>query len=313
MTGELWVFSEQTNIAYELIAGALEFSSSVNAVVIGNQELATQYIAQGASHVFLLPAIQEIPIEAYASKIIGLMQEKAPELFMVGMTNKGRTLAAMVAQGLNAPCVSECKSLTKDAENKYHITRTIFGGVATSEEICESETLVATIPVRSYQALEPESGRVGEITEVAFDGKQYRGRFVEQQPKEGDSVDVTAASVIVCPGRGILKEEDMSLIYDLAEAVDGVVGCTRPISEDFHWLPRERYIGLSGKTVKPKLFISVGSSGQIQHIAGAQEARIIVAINNDKNAPIFDVCDYGILADLYDAVPALTSAVKKLR
>ncbi|MEM3614584.1 MAG: electron transfer flavoprotein subunit alpha/FixB family protein, partial [Nitrososphaerales archaeon] len=126
------------------------------------------------------------------------------------------------------------------------------------------------------------------------------------------SVNLRSSSVIVTAGRGVKKKEDLAIVEELANVVGGVLAGTRPLVEDLKWLPKERQVGLSGETVKPNLYIAVGVSGQIHHIVGMKDSRVIVAINTDEKAPIFQVCDYGIVGDLYQVVPELTKALKAL-
>ena len=122
---------------------------------------------------------------------------------------------------------------------------------------------------------------------------------------------IEEADIIVSAGRGLKKKEDLKLIASLAKVLGGAVGCSRSVAADLKWLPEEHWVGLSGHKVKPKLYIAIGISGQVQHIAGIRDSKTIIAINNDPNAPIFKACDYGIVGDLYEIVPALTKAIKK--
>jgi electron transfer flavoprotein alpha subunit len=128
--------------------------------------------------------------------------------------------------------------------------------------------------------------------------------------RQRQSVDITEAKIIVCAGRGIAKQEDMTLANELAEAVGGEVGCSRPVAEELHWLPEEVYLGISGKKVKPDLYIGVGVSGQVQHVTGIRDSKIILSINQDENAPIFEAADYGIVGNLYEVVPKLIQELK---
>jgi electron transfer flavoprotein alpha subunit len=138
-----------------------------------------------------------------------------------------------------------------------------------------------------------------------------RVKVLERKQDPISDVNVSEADVVLCVGRGLAKQEDLALIEELAESIGGVIGCTRPISEDYSWLPTDRYIGLSGQKVQPKLYIALGSSGQIQHIAGCRDAKTIVAIDKDESAPIWEASDYGIVGDLYEIVPALIQELTK--
>ena len=137
-------------------------------------------------------------------------------------------------------------------------------------------------------------------------------RLVETKPKTAKGVKLSDAAVIVSFGRGVRKKEDMTIVEELAKTIGGVIGCSRPIAEDLRWLPEDQYVGLSGQKVNPKLYLALGISGQIQHLTGIRNSRIIVAVNNDPKAPIFEYSDYNIVADLYQMVPALIDAVKQL-
>ena len=159
-----------------------------------------------------------------------------------------------------------------------------------------------TIPPRAYDPAEIQTGRAGEIItrEVTISGGVVVGNVC---PIVRKGVDVTTAEKLVCVGRGIGKREDMKLAFDLAAAIGGEVACTRSIAEDYHWLPAENYVGLSGQKVKPMLYLGMGVSGQVQHVAGIRDSKIIVAIDINENAPIFSAADYGIVGDLYEIVP----------
>ena len=123
-------------------------------------------------------------------------------------------------------------------------------------------------------------------------------------------MDITEAKIVVCVGRGVEKKEDVELARELARVLGGEVGCSRPVAEELHWLPEEVYLGISGKKIKPDLYVGVGVSGQIQHVTGIRDTKVIFAINKDENAPIFDAADYGIVGDLYQVVPKLIQELK---
>jgi len=157
-----------------------------------------------------------------------------------------------------------------------------------------------------------DNSRKGEVVKAEPKFKPPSTKMVETRPKEAKGVKLTDAAIIVSFGRGVRKKEDMALIEQLAKTLGAVVSCSRPIAEDLHWLPVDQYVGLSGQKVNPKLYLAVGISGQIQHLTGIRNSRIIVAMNNDPKAPIFEFSDYNIVADLYQMVPALMDAVKQV-
>ncbi len=136
-------------------------------------------------------------------------------------------------------------------------------------------------------------------------------RIIEKKPKEKVAKDITEARVIVCAGRGFDKKEDLALARELADALGGELGATRPLTEEVHWLPEDLCIGLSGVQVKPELYVGLGVSGQVQHMTGVRGAKVVCAVNRDENAPIFPLCDFGIVGNLYDVVPKLIAELKK--
>ena len=311
MNNKILVFSENLGNACEMLAGAKGLGGDCIAVHIGGEADAKTLIAHGASKAYYFEKEDGIAFEAYADDIAALAAKEAPGLMMVGMTNRGRTVAAIVAQALQAPCASECKSIEKNGDGKYVISRKVFGGKATSTEVCQADTLVVTVPMRSYEPLAEDKAAKGETVKLSRSG-DCGVKFISEAAKGGDSVDITAASTLVLFGRGVEKAEDMAMMEELAGLLGGVTACTRPLAVDYGWMPTSRYVGLSGKSVKPALYLDIGSSGQIQQIAGASDAKIIVAINNKESEPVFKVCDYGVVADLYEAVPALIGLLKKL-
>src|SRR5208337_3024588 len=187
-------------------------------------------------------------------------------------------------------------------------TRLLYAGLA----LCDEElTLpaVVTIPPRTF--LPPNAAaKAGaiETVKVEADG---RVAISDVTTHAGTGVDIAGVTKLVSVGRGFHKQEDLKLAQDLAAALKAELACSRPVAEDEHWLPIDHYVGISGHTVKPELYLAVGISGQVQHVVGARESRVIVAVNSDEHAPIFEAADYGIVGDLYDVLPLLTAAVKK--
>jgi electron transfer flavoprotein alpha subunit len=175
---------------------------------------------------------------------------------------------------------------------------------------CSARPAMATIPPRTYDAAMPKTGRQGNIRELPSPSSSAI-KVIERKVKAREAKDISEARVVVCVGRGMEKEEDLTIARQLAEAVSGSIGCTRPIAEELHWLPEEICIGLSGIQVKPDLYLGIGVSGQVQHVTGIRNAKVIAAVNKDENAPIFKASDFGIVGDLYDVVPKLISELKK--
>jgi electron transfer flavoprotein alpha subunit len=191
--------------------------------------------------------------------------------------------------------------------------RLTCGGNLTETHVSKMKPQIATIAKGLSTPLPADASRKGEIVKVNAKFKPANTKVVETKPKVGKGVKLTDAALIVSFGRGVRKKEDMALIEQLAQTIGGVIGCSRPIAEDLRWLPEDQYVGLSGQKVNPKLYLALGISGQIQHLTGIRNSRIIVAVNNDPKAPIFEFSDYNIVADLYQMVPALIETINQLR
>jgi electron transfer flavoprotein alpha subunit len=315
----VWVFSELPSLAFELLgkgrALADQLGAKLAAVSIGTSGNGDEYIQHGADQVFQVnnPAMAAFQVDSYTDAISALVSEHKPGVLLIGSTRNGLEFAPRLAERLKVGCVTEATRLELDAEKKFVLMdRVTYGGNLVETHISKSKPQMATIAKGLFSPLPADASRKGEIVKVEPKIKPPTTNVLKTEPKAAKGVRVADAAAIVSLGRGVRKKEDMALIEQFAQAVGGAVGCSRPIAEDLHWLPIEQYVGLSGQKVSPKVYFACGISGQIQHLTGIRSSRIIVAINNDPKAPIFENCDYGIVGDLYQVVPALTDAVKKL-
>jgi electron transfer flavoprotein alpha subunit len=233
-----------------------------------------------------------------------------PDVILVAGTHRGKEIAARVAARLNTGLCSECSGFALDPEKKLlKMDRLFFGGLAVQSVMCTTRPQMATIPPRTFEAATVQEGKQGQVRELPAppaSGVQV----LQRTPKTREAVDITEAKIVVCVGRGVAKQEDLALAKQLAEVLGGEVACSRPIAEELHWLPEEVYLGISGKKVKPDLYVGIGVSGQIQHVTGIRDSKVIFAINRDENAPIFEAADYGIVGDLYKVVPQLIQELK---
>jgi electron transfer flavoprotein alpha subunit len=314
----IWVFSEQPELTLELLGKARSLAdqlgtnvTSISTAVEDGQKL----IHHGADRVFSIsdPLLKAFHVDTYTDALSALATEHKPDILLIGATRSGLELAPRLAERLKTGCVTEATKLEPDAEKNYLlIDRVTLGGNLVETQISKSKPQIATIARGLFSAATPDASRNGEIIKAEPKIKPPSTTLIETKPKTARGVKLVDAPVIVAFGRGVRKKEDLTLVEQFAQTVGGAVGCSRPIAEDLHWLPEEQYIGLSGQKVNPKLYFALGISGQIQHLTGIRNSRIIVAVNNDPKAPIFEFCDYGIVADLYQAVPALTEAVKQL-
>lgn len=312
----VWILAENREQTLELLNIGRDLASKMGtklaAFLWQDRELAEEYISHGADEVMLLPSLPEDqPLDAYIPVIAEKAQKEDPDIFLVSATMRGKEMAACIATRLNTGLCSDCIALNLNDESKtLEMERLAFGGAAVQKVTCSTRPVMATMPLRMFEPAEKQDGRKGEIKDLPAPPPSSVN-VLERKPKEREAKDITEANIVVCVGRGIEKEEDMALARELADVLGGEIGCTRPISEEMHWLPEELCIGLSGVHVKPELYIGLGVSGQVQHVTGIRDAKVICAINKDENAPIFDAADYGVTGDLYDVVPKLIEEFKK--
>lgn len=305
----IFVFSEDTTLAKQLLTPALELKQSlsqpVTALAVSDTD-ANDLSALGADNVITLQSGAAWP-EALSEAISVLFSSAGPSVFLAGGTLRGKHVAAYVAAKLNAGMSTDAKSV-KIENGKLVATRLLYAGLA----LCDEELslpAVVTIPPRTFTA--PNAAARAGAVETRKVEADARVAISDRTQSAGSGVDIGEATKLVSVGRGFHKKEDLKLAEDLAAALKAELSCSRPVAEGEHWLPIERYVGISGHTVKPDLYLAVGISGQVQHMVGARESKVIVAVNNDEHAPIFENADYGIVGDLYEVLPLLTAAVRK--
>lgn len=306
MTG-IFLFSENRALAKQLLTPALELKRALGQPITAlalDQSVATELAALGADKVLVLQSAASW-VEGLADTVYDLVSGGQASLLLVGGTQRGKHVAAHVAAKLDAGLTTDAKALAIDG-GKLVTTRILYAGLA----VCEEELslpAVATIPPRTFPA--PAAAVSSGTIETVVAADDIRVTIDSITATANSGVDITAANKLVSVGRGFRAKDDLKLAQELAAKLKGEMSCTRGIAEDEHWLPIERYIGISGQTVKPDLYLAVGLSGQVQHMVGARESKIIVAVNSDEHAPIFEAADYGIVGDLYAVLPLLTAAI----
>ncbi len=311
----VWIYADKYEQGVELLTAgrgvADMLGMKLTALVSGDNNIAQDFIARGADEVLLLPPLTESqPVQDYVPLMADEARDADPDVFLIAASLKGKEMAARIAARLDTALCSECSAMNIDEKGKLQMERLMYGGAAIQTVSISSRPQMATIPPRSYEAAPVQSDRQGNIK--TLESPEPSGmQVMERKGKAQASGDITAARIIVCAGRGIENQEDLAMVRELAEVLGGEVACTRPISEEKHWMTEESCIGLSAKEVKPALYLGIGVSGQIQHVVGIREAGIICAVNSDENAPIFESADYGITGDLYQIVPALIEEFKK--
>ncbi len=335
----VYVFAQQVDnelsgIAFELLGKAKELaadlSTDVTAVLIGSgvKGLADQLAEYGADKVIVVddPELKEYRTEPYAHALASVINEYKPEIVLVGATAIGRDLgprvSARVATGLTADCtVLEIGDFPinpvpnqEQKHNQLLMTRPAFGGNTIATIACpDNRPQMATVRPGVMQKIDPIAGAKAEVIEYN-PGFAPNNKYVEilDVVKElSDTVDIMDAKILVSGGRGVGSAENFKILQDLADVIGGTVSCSRAVVDN-GWLPKELQVGQTGKTVRPNVYFAIGISGAIQHTAGMEESDIIVAINKDETAPIFDVADYGIVGDLNKIVPKLTEELKKV-
>lgn len=333
----VFIFAEQvdnqiSNIAYELLGKAKDLakdlSTDVTAVLIGSgvKPLADSLAVYGADRVIVVddPELKDYRTEPYAHALACVINEYKPEIVLVGATAIGRDLgprvSARVATGLTADCTSleigdfplEAKEGQEQLHNQLLMTRPAFGGNTIATIACPyNRPQMATVRPGVMQKIAPVDGAKANVVEYnpGFTPDSKYVEILEVVKSVVETVDISEAKILVSGGRGVGSAENFKLLDELAEAIGGTVSCSRAVVDN-GWKPKDLQVGQTGKTVRPNVYFAIGISGAIQHTAGMEESDIIIAINKDESAPIFDVADYGIVGDLNKIVPMLTAQLR---
>jgi len=322
----VWVFAEQRHsqlksVVYELLSKSRKLADTLNtelcAVCFGhNINEVEQLIAYGADKVYLIdsPALANFQEDLYARELVELIQEYKPEIVVAGATPHGRSFIPRVAAVLRTGLTADCTGLEIDPETRLLLqTRPTFGGNIMATIICQAKRpQMATVRPRVFRKESPSESRKGQIIKVDFDseGITSRAKLLDFIEDITEAVKLEEADIIVSGGRGLGKPENFQLLEELANVLGAALGSSRPPVDD-GWISYPHQVGQTGKTVCPKLYIACGISGAVQHLAGMQTSDNIVAINDDPNAPIFEVATYGIVGDLFKVVPMLIEKLKK--
>ena len=333
----VYVFAQQvdneiSSIAFELLGKAKDLAKDLNtevtAVLIGSgiKGLADQLAEYGADKVIVVddPELKDYRTEPYAHALASVINKYKPEIMLVGATAIGRDLgprvSARVATGLTADCtVLEIGDFPLQAvpgqeqlHNQLLMTRPAFGGNTIATIACPyNRPQMATVRAGVMQKIEPVKGAKAVVEEFnpGFTPDNKYVEILDIVKAVTETVDIMDAKILVSGGRGVGSPENFKILEDLADVLGGTVSCSRAVV-DSGWKPKDLQVGQTGKTVRPNVYFAIGISGAIQHVAGMEESDIIIAINKDADAPIFDVADYGVVGDLNKIVPKLTEAIK---
>lgn len=310
------VYSDDPKLVYELLHTARDLAKELTektiAVAIGSDKHAKDYLEYGADVVIVAQTTQQqFKAEEYTSILLSILKDQRNEVVLIGSNKNGKELASRLAAELDAGCVIDATAVYLQ-EKKLTTERVVYSGNAIAVEQFMGSPQIVTIPPKVFDPLPKNPDHKGEIIKKTIDPEQSASKILKVQEMKSEGVNVEDAQIIVSCGRGFKKKEDIKLVSELADVLKGrTVGCSRPIAADLKWLSEDHWIGLSGHKVKPKLYVACGISGQIQHIAGMRDSGVIVAINKDPEALIFKSADYGIVGDLYEVLPKLTSAIKE--
>jgi electron transfer flavoprotein alpha subunit len=326
----VWVFVEQTEgephkVSWELLGKGRELADALGvelaAVVIGSgvEHLCTEAFAYGADRSYLLdaPVYRYYRTESYLRGVCRLVELYRPEVILMGATGLGRDLAGAVATVMKTGLTADCTGLAIDDKRNLMQTRPAFGGNIMATIMCDKfRPQMATVRPHVMTMPERRHGTEGVIVREPFvvpeEDLLVKVLEVIDDRKGKEQVDIAGAEFIVSGGRGMMGKENFALLQELADELGGVVGASRS-AVDAGWMPGERQVGQTGKTVRPKVYIACGISGAIQHLVGMQDSDTIIAINRDKEAPIFEVATYGIVGDLFKVIPAITQRLRDLK
>ena len=336
----VYVFAQQvdnevSSIALELIGKgkdlAKDLNTTVTAVLVGSNVMGlTEILGEyGADRVIVVddPELKEYRTEPYTHALASVIEKYKPDVFLIGATAIGRDLGPRVCARIHTGLTADCTQLdigdfplvpTPGKEQKHNqllMTRPAFGGNTIATIACpEFRPQMATVRPGVMQKLPREAGRKAEIEEFnpGFVPNEKYVEIMEVVKAVSNVADIMDAKILVSGGRGVGSPENFKILDELAEAIGGTVSCSRAVV-DAGWKPKDLQVGQTGKTVRPQVYFAIGISGAIQHVAGMEESDIIIAINKDESAPIFDVADYGVVGDLNKIVPVLTQKIKEAK
>ena len=302
-------------ICYELLGKGRELAdksgSKVSCALLGSgvTAAAKELVAYGADAVYVFDdeSLTTFDSLAYKQNLVALLAEVKPAVVMFGATFTGKALAPRVATALDAGLTSNCTALELQADGTLLQVRPAFTGNFLAQVKAKSVPAMVTVRYRALEAVAKDDSRKGEV--IKKDVKKVDSSLKVLGKGAAKEASIAAADVVVCAGRGLKKAEDFAMVKQLADALGGVVGATRPLVDD-GWISKDHQVGFSGTIVKPKLYVGVGVSGSPQHLAGMRESGTIVAINSDPSVALFRIADYAVVGDIYEVIPQMLAALK---
>ncbi|MCD6506134.1 electron transfer flavoprotein subunit alpha/FixB family protein [Candidatus Poribacteria bacterium] len=325
----VWTLGEQREgeihpVSYELLAWGRDLADKLDvelsAVILGHglRGKVQELIYRGADRVYLVdyPELENFSVDPYSRILVSLVKEYKPEVFIASATTMGRTIMPVLAAKLSIGLTADCTELDIEPEKRLLLqTRPAIGGnVMATIKTPNHKPAMSTVRPKSKRPLPRDTSRKGELILKEFDGDFLRSRvkrvgFIRDETSESPIQD---ADIVISGGKGLKDSRNFQLLFELAQILGGSVGASR-MAVDMGWIPYSHQIGLSGKTVSPKLYMAVGISGAVQHLAGMSSSEVIVAINKDPDANIFKVVDFGIVGDLFEVLPVLIEKLKAIK
>lgn len=324
----VWVFAEWREgvihkVSHELLSAGRKLADKrgvdLSAVLLGYRietGVAEELVSYGADHVYIVdnPELAHFTDEAYSKVVVELVRQKRPEILLAGATSIGRSFVPRVAASLQTGLTADCTDLDISEEGLLLQTRPAFGGNVMATILCpHRRPQMATVRPKVMKPVKLD-GRQGRIEYPTVPEECFRSRVevLEVVPEKDQTAKLTEADVIVSGGRGLRKGENFALVEEVAHLINGAVGASRGAVEE-GWIPPSHQVGQTGRTVAPTLYMAVGIAGAIQHVVGMQGSQVIVAVNKDPQAPIFDVANVGVVADLFEFIPAFVRTIRRER
>ena len=307
-------------ISYELLGKASELAKTANqpvyALAIGSgiKSLVPVLSAYGADSIFVYDhqLLENYLVEPYTNIVEDFISRTKPSAMLIGATSAGRSLAPRIAARLKTGLTADCTALEMDENKNLIQIRPAFGGNIMARIITpNTRPQFCTVRYKIFSKIHPRTDSAAQIHNIEVTDKMLAcSAEILTAERKPEVADISEADIIVQIGRGVKSQKDLEMVQELATAIGGQIACTRPLVEN-HWFDSRKQIGLSGRTVKPKLLICIGVSGAVQTVAGMKGSECIIAINSDPNAPIFDVANYGFVGDLYQIIPLLLKKIKE--
>jgi len=326
----IWTLAEASqgkikSVSYELLTRGKKLARKLDCELISvlltnniKKETAEELLLRGADRVYLVnaPQLEPFIVENHSRLLVDLIKKYQPAIILSAATSQGRTLMPHVAVRVHGGLTADCTELDIEEEsgNLLQTRPAIGGNILATIKTPEHRPQMATVRPRSTKPAMPDNSRKGkgELIQLDYDPQLFDGRVkrIDFYQSEEEDVNIQDAEIVVAGGKGLKKKDNFALLKELAEYLGGAVGASRD-AVDRDWISYPHQIGLSGKTVTPKLYIAIGISGAIQHLAGMKTSETIIAINEDPDAAIFQVADFGIIGDLFEIIPELNERLSE--